>query len=449
MSFFYFFILGFSLIAMSKEIDSLPCMYQNLFKVRTVTAFIRFEDSDFQITENATNNDDKKESAFRQKLKECFHLLKSAQKGFADEGYEVQTLRIATNSFGEWACDASSAGSSSSDMVLKNRLAMLDQCLDDYDVNFCALGPARNVQEIGLCPAIVEASPRFSCSANIDACDVQSATAAANAILKISTLGEGDPQSSLAGGIGNFRFCAAASCCVPFIPFFPAAKCDSNASGISFALGLENGSLAREILSKCNGLEDLKHVLKQEFTNALSPLERISKEVASKSSFPVKYLGIDSSFNPSLEDEGSIAAAIEQLKEVPCFGGVGTLAAAAAITTTIQSLPIKLIGYCGLMLPVLEDQRLSELASETPSKLKISQLLNISSVCGVGIDTVPIPGKCSADSISSLILDMSGLAARWDKSLSCRVFPLPGEDTGSFTKFDSPYLCNSRVFDVS
>mmetsp|Transcript_5135 Transcript_5135/g.7662 ORF Transcript_5135/g.7662 Transcript_5135/m.7662 type:complete len:102 (-) Transcript_5135:142-447(-) len=101
------------------------------------------------------------------------------------------------------------------------------------------------------------------------------------------------------------------------------------------------------------------------------------------------------------------------------------------------------------MLPVLEDQRLSELASETPSKLKISQLLNISSVCGVGIDTVPIPGKCSADSISSLILDMSGLAARWDKSLSCRVFPLPGEDTGSFTKFDSPYLCNSRVFDVS
>ncbi len=133
------------------------------------------------------------------------------------------------------------------------------------------------------------------------------------------------------------------------------------------------------------------------------------------------------------------------------FGGTGSLAAAAAITTSLQSIPdIKTTGYSGLMLPVLEDRRLAELGMTTNSKdrITIQKLLCISSVCGVGIDTVPIPGDVSTDSLSSLILDMAALAGRWNKPLSCRMFPVPGGNVGEETTFDSPYLCNSRVFDL-
>ena len=165
------------------------------------------------------------------------------------------------------------------------------------------------------------------------------------------------------------------------------------------------------------------------------------------------FLGIDTSLNPSLEDGGSVASAMEQLAEIDMFGGLGTLAAAAALTTAIQSLPgIKLTGYCGLMLPVCEDQRLAELAKKPPGskhrKLEISDLLAISSVCGVGIDTVPLAEDISEDKLTSLLLDMAGLAARWNKPLSCRVLPFPGKKAGDQTDFVSPYMVNTQVFEL-
>jgi uncharacterized protein (UPF0210 family) len=184
--------------------------------------------------------------------------------------------------------------------------------------------------------------------------------------------------------------------------------------------------------------------------NVLRPINDIAKQVADKHS--ATYLGIDTSLNPSLDEDGSVAAAIEKLEEVTVFGGPGTLGAAAEITRALQSLPedIPLTGYCGLMLPVCEDTRLAQLASATKHSndrvLRITDILSISSVCGVGIDTVPVPGDCSKEELASLILDVAGIAGRWDKSLSCRVFPVPGKTAGDMTDFDSPYMINSSVF---
>mmetsp|Transcript_2341 Transcript_2341/g.5035 ORF Transcript_2341/g.5035 Transcript_2341/m.5035 type:complete len:127 (-) Transcript_2341:352-732(-) len=125
------------------------------------------------------------------------------------------------------------------------------------------------------------------------------------------------------------------------------------------------------------------------------------------------------------------------------------------MTTAIQTkfpsneegFGIKLTGYNGLMLPLCEDRRLAQLATE--GKLRMTDLLNVSSVCGVGIDTVPIPGDANADELTSLLLDVVGLAERWNKPLSCRVFPVPNKKVGEMTTFDSPYLVNSKILPVS
>ena len=82
------------------------------------------------------------------------------------------------------------------------------------------------------------------------------------------------------------------------------------------------------------------------------------------------------------------------------LGSPGTLAATAAITSRIKSLKVKLTGYNGLMLPVLEDDVLAQRVAE--GKLTIYSLTLYSAVCGTGLDTVPLPGDVSVDRVAAI-----------------------------------------------
>ena len=104
-------------------------------------------------------------------------------------------------------------------------------------------------------------------------------------------------------------------------------------------------------------------------------------------------------------------------------GEFGTLSAVSAVTKAVKSLSengIKTIGYNGLMLPVMEDIVLAERAAQTPPTFTLRDLLTFSAVCGVGLDTVPVPGRggfilqnlisllfCHHDSINSVRLLLS------------------------------------------
>jgi len=122
------------------------------------------------------------------------------------------------------------------------------------------------------------------------------------------------------------------------------------------------------------------------------------------------------------------------------FSGVFSLV--DLLTRTAQSLPVKQTGYCGLMLPVLEDLKLAE------RNFSFSQLLSVSAVCGVGIDCLPIEGATSVDAISRAFRDVAAMARRGQKPLSCRLFPCPGKRRGEKTDFENPYLCNATVMAI-
>ncbi|KAL7466206.1 hypothetical protein ACHAXS_006498 [Conticribra weissflogii] len=460
------------------------------FRIRTITAFAILHPSDFPHAER----EDQENDPLAQKIDQCSTLLREAESRLSKAGYEIQTVRIATNPFGEWLTlkhDASTNHSTSTsedysnhpatkraklssplnedevdESVISDRLQKLNNLLSQHDIGFCSLGPSTSPHHtISICPKIVSIAPgRFSCSANVDACDVESARAAAKCVHIISTLGT-ENDAHLAGGLGNFRFCAA-SCVASGVPFFPAARGhslsekDTTSSTIGFGIGLENGEFALNLLKEAKTINAIDTVFATRMKEELLPIQEVCSQLASEfvesKKISMEYLGIDTSLNPSLDESGSIAAAIETLEEVRGdLGQCGSLSAAAAITVSLQSVPgIVKTGYCGLMLPVLEDRRLAELGmisndgSSSSSKLTIQKLLYISSVCGVGIDTVPIPGNVSLDDLSSLILDVAALAGRWRKPLSCRVFPVPGKKAGDKTTFDSPYMCNSCIFEV-
>jgi uncharacterized protein (UPF0210 family) len=157
----------------------------------------------------------------------------------------------------------------------------------------------------------------------------------------------------------------------------------------------------------------------------------------------LQFGGIDLSPAPMGAD--SIASALELCGYGP-LGSSGTLSIAAALTSALKTTELPTCGYCGLMLPVLEDAGLGRRWEE--GYVNVQQLLLYSAVCGTGLDTIPLAGDCSAGTIAHLLLDVATLAVRLRKPLSARLFPAPGKRAGERTTFTSPYLTNTVIRDV-
>lgn len=395
---------------------------KSLFNIRTITCFVEL---------SATNLE------LEAVIQSSAQILRALESELSEQGYAVQTCRLVTNPFPEWMALLQEDKKG-------NVIALLDELLAQHGIEFCAVGPASTIEELEICrDLIVSQSHRLSCSVKLEANDVKMAQEAAATIQQISRLNHG---SHVQNGLGNFRFCVShAKSNIPFFPVaFSATPTGNHADCSSIqgvAIGLENGKLAQRILAMCGSLDKVPTIFHDQMASVLKPLEMIVMKKSKDLNVP--YLGMDTSLNPSLDKDGSVAGALEEL--VPQFGGPGSLAAAAAITTVLQRLPIQRVGYCGLMLPVCEDARLVELAGQ--NNLRVADLLSISHVCGVGVDTVPIADDTSTEALAGLLLDVVGLAARWDKPLSCRVFPVPGKQAGEQTTFDdSPYMMNSKIF---
>ena len=81
--------------------------------------------------------------------------------------------------------------------------------------------------------------------------------------------------------------------------------------------------------------------------------------------------------------------------------------------------------------------------------MSIEQLLLFSSVCGVGLDTVPIPGRFDTERVARIFSDVACMATRLQKPLSCRLFPVPEKEEGEDASFDSPYLTDTKVLPLT
>jgi uncharacterized protein (UPF0210 family) len=242
---------------------------------------------------------------------------------------------------------------------------------------------------------------------------------------------------ALPGGLANFRFAAAAN--IPAgTPFFPVAWHDGPDS---LAIGIEAASLVEEAWSSRPAPHLAELELKRVFDRALQPIEAIASDVAMRESRV--WLGIDSSPAPGMDR--SIGAGIEKLLDSP-FGSASTLSACATLTAAIKSLNVKLCGYSGLMLPVLEDPVLAHRASE--HRFSIRDLLLYSSVCGTGLDVVPVPASTSERTLAGMITDVAALSSRLRKPLSVRLLLVPRKEPGETATFDSPLLTACKVMRI-
>ncbi len=242
-------------------------------------------------------------------------------------------------------------------------------------------------------------------------------------------------------GFANLNFAAIANCAAN-IPFFPVAYYAPQGEGErgSYGLALETADLAVTAFSNAPSLETARQrlvdALEREGNKVLQALQGLNPRY--------RFNGLDFSTAPFPAAESSIGNAIEQLGVAPRFGLSGTLFSAALLTSALAAVKLPRCGYSGLMLPVLEDSTLAQRSMEA-GLYNVDSLLLYSAVCGLGLDTVPLPGDISAAELTGILLDMTALALKLNKPLTARLFPVPGKVGGDKAAWDFAFFAPGGV----
>ena len=247
----------------------------------------------------------------------------------------------------------------------------------------------------------------------------------------IHYLAEHSPHSQ-----GNFNFTATAML-KPYGPFFPGTYYTGDADALS--IGYESANVVQAVFSHTHG--DFAASVAA-LTEALTVHAKVAEDVGMRvaSAHGWTYKGMDPT--PAPLGDTSIGAAMETYSGAQ-FGSSGTLTAALLITTAVKAVPVKQIGYAGLMVPVMEDKLLAQRWAQ--NTYGVDALLAYSAVCGTGLDTVPFPGKITEQQLARILGDVAALAWKWHKPLSARLLPVKDKSAGDETEFRSHYLFNTQI----
>jgi len=402
----------------------------SLCRVRTITTFL-------------TLKADKK--TWKDEIFKACTFCNELTHEFIKKDYEVQSIRIVTNAFGEYL-DTTTLQSAKDDLEVLSSL--LNSFVgDNLRIRF-AIGEAKTVHEIELLPDLI-ASYGDLCNACVNVeidefniLDDELINHCSKAVQKISQL---TPR-----GEGNFNFTVNFNC-KALIPYFPASFHD-NTLGDVFVVGLETPDLLVHVLKEFNQnstIENHRELFRKYYETMSTALQYHVNEIKvildSYKNDNFSFAGIDSSAAPSKDCSSMVE--VYELLGVPYFGAAGSVEASALLTRVFKAIKgVPLVGFSGLMLAVIEDEGL---ARGTINKdYDIRSLLTYSAVCGIGLDTVPIPGDTKVEKISALMRDTGTMAFRLQKPLTVRLFPTPGLKAGDMTVYESDDLCNGAVLEV-
>ncbi len=389
---------------------SAPASAQEKPKVRTITAFIRFDPADYKT-----------------QLADTLSMLRNAKARYELAGYQVQTIRIATQPFPEYTAGMS-----------KTAVEALFRDLDGFATKenvMIAIGPALMTEkedpaQAQLLAEILAGTSNLSGSvviAGSDGVHWKAVRAAADVIKYL--------EDHTTQGLGNFRFAGIAN--VPaYTPFFPAAF--HQGLGHQFAVGLESANVVAAVMAVKRDPEATRQALIAELGMHAMAIADIAGKIDQETGWA--YMGLD--LSPAPMKNASIGSATAGFSGGR-FGTSGTLTAVATITAALRDIAVTKVGYSGVMMPVLEDTRLAQLWGE--GALTMDQLLAYSSVCGTGLDTIPLPGDVTSDQLARIIGDVATLSAKLSKPLSVRLLPVPSLKPGDQTTFDNPNLVNTVI----
>src|ERR1700735_3770346 len=348
-------------------------------KVRAITAFVRVD-----------------VNSLDQQIGEAVVVLRSAKAEFEKQGYETETVRIVTQPLAELVKGQSEA----------QALDFLKR-LDDLAAKekfIPSVGPAMMHDDDD--PTTVRLAEKVLSTLS----SVQINTVIAdddgihwNVIKETAALIHYVSEHS-SHSQGDFQFTATAML-KAYGPFYPGTWHEG--PGKQLSIGFEGANVVQEVFARTRG-DFPKSVaeLTRQLTVHAKVAEVIGERVASAKGWT--FMGVDPT--PAPLGDVSIGAAMETYTGAK-FGSSGTLTAALAITSAVKAVPVKQIGYSGLMVPVMEDKMLAHRWAE--GSYHTDDLLAYSAVCGTGLDTLPLPGDVSVEQLRRIL--GVGAAPAWKR----------------------------------
>lgn len=352
---------------------------------------------------------------------------KSLRDALETAGITVQTRRLAIQPF---------AAALSPDKVIELAKDLQAMAFVN-EIDYISLGPVRlddPTAYLETIPTLLEQTDNVFVGAEIataaQGMDLARIRRVASIIRRASTI---------ADGFGNLRFASLANVGA-WSPYFPAAY--HGGEGTRIALATESADLAVKAVSEATSLDDARSRLIRAVETEAERIEAIISKSLDRS---IEFQGFDFSLAPYPDAARSIGGALEKLG-IPAIGRYGSLMASAFLTDALDRANFRRTGFCGLMLPILEDVVLAQRAAE--GLISVTEALSYSAVCGTGLDTIPLPDSISDDGLAAILLDVAALALRLDKPLTARLMPLPGKQAGDPVEFDFEFFANSRVMPI-
>lgn len=361
----------------------------------------------------------------REEFEKIAEILRSCKKLFEEEGYFVQTTRVTTQPWEEYI--------KSKDQIVKLS-KILESFTRRFDIDYFSVGTTTDPNNIEMLFEIIKNSSNGFCStlvSNNNGINYDLVKQTSILIKELSKIDE--------NGFANLRFAALFNV-KPGNPFFPASY---HEGPTSLTIGTENGDLVNKAFSKVKNIDEAKSKLLKTLNNEFQQVEKIAERFTEEKG--IVYGGIDVSIATSVKPNESVVYAFEKLG-IGNFGGVGTLSVAYMVTEILKRLDVTRCGYSGLMLPVLEDYALAHKNIE--GSYNLHNLLLYSSICGTGLDSIPLPGNVSEEKIYALLLDVASISKKLNKQLSARLMPIPNKNQGEMTEFDFEYFVNSKIMKI-
>ena len=380
-------------------------------KVRAITAFVSLE-----------------HASYAKQIAETLAVLREAQRDFEHAGYTVQSVRIVTQPLAELV-RGESDGEALAYLKALDQLAARENFLPN-------VGPAmlRDGDDPHTMQLLAQALSSFSqlnASAIIAGDDGIHWKVIRESARLVRYVADHSPHSQ-----GTFNF-AATAMLAPYGPFYPGAY--HPGAGQRLSIGFEGANVVQEVFARTHGDFDAAvGELTRQLAVHAKVAEDIGAQVANRHGWT--FMGVDPT--PAPLADVSIGAAIEAFTGAR-FGSSGTLTAALVITTAVKAVPVRQIGYSGLMVPVMEDRLLARRWAE--GAYDVDALLAYSAVCATGLDTVPLPGEVSEAQLTRIYGDVAALAFKWHKPLAARLQPVTGKKPGDETDFADQYLFNTRI----
>lgn len=247
-----------------------------------------------------------------------------------------------------------------------------------------------------------------------------------------------------ANGQDNFRLGVSVNV-QPNGPFFPFTY---SSGEMGFSIALELTQEINEICAKTQGgsLGVLRNAILAQIIPQVEKINITAIGIADREG--IAFHGFDFSIAPIIDENGSIITILNRLG-VYNFGYTGTLFATSFLTNIMKHLAsrFKSVGFSGVMYSLLEDLELCSINNERGVTLE--QLISLSTMCGCGVDMVPVYGKIKNEELVSILFDVAGISCRLNKPLGVRLLPIPqcGRGKTVFTAFhnDSDFIANTKT----